>query len=101
MVIIRPYIFIACLISSSGEVEDSVSGCLEFSIYCTALAKAVKQKDSEYWKTYPEFKNSIKFLLVKSEKVFFEGRNIFPSERQEKLLTNLQNHPRPNQLEIF
>lgn len=81
--------------------SDSVSGSLEFSIYCTALAKAVKQKDSGYWKTYPEFKNSIKFLLVKSEKIFFEGRSIFPSERQEKLLTNLQNHPKAKPIRDF
>lgn len=74
------------------ENSDSVSGALEFSIYCTALARAVKEKDNQYWINHPEFKNSIQLFLIKSEKVFFEGRNIFPSERQETLLQNLQQH---------
>ena len=69
---------------------DNVSGALEFSIYCTALAKTVKDKDNTYWKEYPQFKNTIKFFLVRSEKVFFEGKNIFPSDRQDILLNNLQ-----------
>lgn len=72
--------------------SDNVSGALEFSIYCTALAKTVKIKDKEYWNNYPEFKNTIKFFLVRSEKVFFEGRRLFPSEKQEILLRQLQNN---------
>lgn len=72
--------------------SDSVSGALEFSVYCTALAKTVKEKDIKYWNDYPEFKNTIKFFLVRAEKVFFEGRYIFPSERQESLLNILQNN---------
>lgn len=81
--------------------SDSVSGALEFSVYCTALAKTVKEKDREYWENYPKFKNTIKFFLVRSEKVFFEGRFIFPSERQENLLNNLQNHPKAKPIRDF
>lgn len=81
--------------------SDSVSGALEFSIYCTALAKAVKSKDLKYWDTYPQFKNTIKFLLVKSEKVFFEGRSLFPSERQEILLKNLQTSKKAKPIRDF
>ena len=45
--------------------------------------------------------NTIKFFLVRSEKVFFEGRFIFPSERQENLLNNLQNHPKAKPIRDF
>jgi len=83
------------------EKADSVSGTLEFSIYCTALAKTVKEKDKEYWDNYPQFKNSIQFFLIKSEKVFFDGRYIFPSERQEVLLKNLQEHDDANSIRDF
>ena len=85
----------------SKDKSDSVSGALEFSIYCTALAKAVKEKDKEYWDDYPHFKNTIKFFLVRSEKVFFEGRFIFPSERQESLLEKLQNHEKAKPIRDF
>lgn len=78
--------------TGQAERSDNVSGALEFSIYCTALAKAVKSKDIEYWNNYPEFRNTIKFFLVRSEKVFYEGRTIFPSQKQERLLQNLQQH---------
>ena len=83
------------------ESADSVSGALEFSIYCTALAKAVKSKDLKYWNTHPEFKNTIKFLLIKSEKVFFEGRDLFPSTKQEILLKNLQTHKEAKPIRDF
>jgi hypothetical protein len=71
---------------------DSVSGALEFSIYCTALAKAIKEKQPDYWQNYPQFRNTIQFFLIRSEKVFFEGRTIFPSSGQDSLLNNLQNN---------
>lgn len=74
------------------ERLDSVSGALEFSIYCVALSMCIKQQDPNYWHTYPEFKNSIHYYLVKSEKLFFEGKDIFPFARQNTLLINLQNH---------
>jgi hypothetical protein len=74
------------------ERFDSVSGALEFSIYCVALAISVKNDNSIYWYTYPEFKNTIHFYLIKSEKIFFEGKDIFPSKAQEKLLYNLRTH---------
>lgn len=81
--------------------SDSVSGALEFSVYCTALAKTVKEKDIKYWNDYPEFKNTIKFFLVRAEKVFFEGRYIFPSERQESLLNILQNNSKAKPIRDF
>lgn len=73
--------------------SDYVSGALEFSIYCTALALTVKEKDPEYWKVNEQFRHTIKYYLIKSEKVFFEGKDKFQSDKQDKLLNDLRNHP--------
>lgn len=74
------------------ERSDSVSGSLEFSIYCAALALTVKNKCPDYWSENEQFKNVIKYYLIKSEKVFFEGKELFPSEKQDTLLINLREH---------
>lgn len=74
-----------------SEKSDSVSGSLEFSIYCTALAMAVKNMDKNYWENNAQFKSTIQYFLIKAEKVFFEGKDIFPSQKQELLLNNLRN----------
>ena len=74
------------------EKSDSVSGSLEFSIYCAALALTVKNKCPDYWSENEQFKNIIKYYLIKSEKIFFEGRDFFPSEKQDTLLINLREH---------
>lgn len=72
------------------ERSDSVSGALEFSIYCTALAMATKDLDKDYWKNNPQLKNTINYFLIKAEKVFFEGKDYYPSKGQENLLKNLR-----------
>lgn len=72
------------------ERFDSVSGALEFSIYCVALSMCVKNENQDYWYTYPEFKNTVHFFLIKSEKIFFEGKGMFPSKAQDQLLHNLR-----------
>lgn len=81
--------------------SDYVSGALEFSIYCTALAMAVKENDPEYWNNYSQFKYMIKYFLVKSEKVFFEGEASFPLEEQDNLLINLRNHSDAKEMREF
>lgn len=81
--------------------SDYVSGSLEFSIYCTALAMSVKQNDPDYWKTYPQFKHMIKYFLIKSEKIFFEGEASFPFEEQEKLLLKLRTHEDAKEMREF
>jgi len=70
---------------------DEVSGSLEFAIYCIALSIAIKNKDPKYWNDYDQFRNTIKFFLVKAEKVFLEGASIFKSEKQDILFNNLRN----------
>lgn len=74
------------------EKSDSVSGSLEFSIYCTALALAVKNKDPEYWKNNEQFKNAIQYYLIKSERIFFKGKEKYPAKEQDALLDRLRNH---------
>lgn len=72
------------------EKSDSVSGSLEFSIYCTALAMAVKELDKKYWEENLQFKYAINYYLIKAEKIFFEGQDKFPSKKQDLLLINLR-----------
>lgn len=81
--------------------SDYVSGALEFSIYCTALAIAVKHKDPEYWKNNDHFKNTIQYFLIKAEKTFSEGCDQFPSDQQDQLLDNLRNHKDTEYLRQF
>jgi len=83
------------------EKSDCVSGSLEFSIYCAGLALAVKNNDPDYWKNNKQFKNTLQYFLIKSEKVFFEGQDIFPSEKQDKLLENLRYHADAKELRDF
>jgi hypothetical protein len=75
-----------------AEKSDCVSGALEFSIYCTALSMAIKNRDSDFWKNNTQFKHTMKYYLIKSEKIFFEGQSTFPSDKQDKLLWTLREH---------
>jgi hypothetical protein len=71
--------------------SDAVSGCLDFSIYAVVTAMAVKEEDPHYWESHPEFRHFIKYNLIRAEKAFNEGREIFRSEKQEKLLEAFNN----------
>jgi hypothetical protein len=70
---------------------DSVSGSLEFSLYTMGLCLAIKAKDNDYWKNNIQFKLVVKEHLQRAETVFFEGRDIFKSNKQETLLNELKN----------
>lgn len=72
------------------EKSDIVCGALEFSIYSVALCVATKNCDPVYWKKDLRLKHSVKYFLIKSEKVFFKGCDLFPSEKQKKLLHSLR-----------
>jgi len=75
------------------EKVDAVSGCLDFSIYSVCFAMSVKEHDTEYWDSYPQFKNTIKYLLIEAEKTFGKGMEIenFRNSSQKQLFDNLQN----------
>lgn len=73
--------------------SDAVSGCLDFSIYATAFAMAVKEHDPDYWSKYPEFKETIRYHLIQAEKTLGQGLDIreFNSEKQDILYNSLLN----------
>lgn len=74
------------------EKSDSVSGCIEFSIYALALYTSIKKNKPEYFAVdQPNFKYILKQYLIKAEKTFLDGQNIFPSENQKLLISNLIN----------
>jgi hypothetical protein len=72
------------------EHADIVCGALEFSIYCVALCAATKELDNDFWSSNNGFKESVKYYLIKSEKVFFKGWNDFKSDSQARLLNSLR-----------
>jgi hypothetical protein len=74
--------------------SDAVSGCLDFSIYSVAFAMAVKEHDPNYWRDYPEFKETIKYHLIQAEKTLGAGLDVsaFNSEKQDSLYNNLLHH---------
>jgi hypothetical protein len=61
----------------------------------------VSKKDREYWNTNEQFRNAIQYFLIKAEKVFNEGQDSFPSDRQDKLLFNLRNEESTKELRDF
>jgi len=71
--------------------SDAVSGCLDFSIYATAFAMAVKEHDPEYWNKQPQFKAMINYHLIQAEKTLGAGLDIeaFNSEKQDRLYYSL------------
>jgi len=81
--------------------SDAVSGCLDFSIYSIAFARAVKEEDSEYWNRHPEFKEFVKYNLKRAEMAFNKGKNIFKSEKQIRLLDSFINNPDSKELKKF
>lgn len=86
-----------------NERVDAVSGCLDFSIYAICFAMAVKEHDNEYWITYPQFKNTIKFLLIEAEKTYREGIKIenFNNSSQNKLYETLQKSDNAGKIRAF
>lgn len=85
------------------EKVDAVSGCLDFSIYSAYFAMAVKKHDPEYWNSYPQFKNTIKYLLIEAEKTFGKGMEIenFRNSSQKELFENLQNSEEASEIRDF
>lgn len=82
---------------------DAVSGCLDFSIYSICFAMAVKDNDLDYWNTYPQFKNTIKFLAKRAEITFKKGMEIknFKTQSQYTLYKNLLYHPDAGKIREF
>jgi hypothetical protein len=85
------------------EKTNAVSGCLEFSIYAVALAMAVKENDTIYWKSNDQFKGFIKYNLIRAERVFGAGSGVpeFYNKEQDRLYDALLNHPDAKELRDF
>jgi hypothetical protein len=76
------------------EKTNAVSGALEFGIYSTALAMAVKENDPVFWETNTQFKGFIKYNLIRSERAFSAGADVpeFRNKEQDRLQQALLNH---------
>ena len=85
------------------EKTDAISGSLEFSIYSIALAISIKEHDANYWENTPQFKEFVKYNLVRSEKVFNTGCDIpaFQYKEQDRLREALLNHPDAEPIRTF
>lgn len=85
--------------------QDSVSGPLEFSIYCVALAMTIEKYDPSYWNSEKgqELKRFINWGLKESETIYFKGYKSkeFIWDKQEELLSNLQNSPEGKKIRDF
>lgn len=73
------------------EPSDCVSGSLEFSVYTIGLYLAVKEYNPEYIENNPQFKDTIKYYLKRASNVFYRGKDIFKSNKQESQLSVLLN----------
>jgi hypothetical protein len=73
--------------------SDSVFGCLEFSVFSTALAMAVEKYDPNYWKTNQQFRYFIISQLKSSHEIYMKAKklNKFQWDRQDEMLSNLRN----------
>jgi len=79
--------------SKANDGSDAVSGCLDFSIYTICLCITIQEKDPEYWDENKLFKSIIKNYLDRAEKTFFNGKEVFKSDKQEVLFKSLINDP--------
>lgn len=71
--------------------SDTVSGCLDFSIYAVGLAMAVKQHDRAYWETNTQFRDFTYFMLRLANQTYLEGHQMkqFAWKDQDDLLQQL------------
>lgn len=83
------------------EKSDVVCGALEFSIYSVALCMAAKEYDNQYWLKDKRLKQSVKYFLIKAEKVYFLGSDSFESEKQSELLNRLRSHKDAEDMRMF
>lgn len=70
--------------------EDSVSGCLEFSVYAIATYLTAKKRDPDHDQ---QLRAVIGHNLLRAEAAFTVGREVFPSKSQEAFDQALQTHP--------
>lgn len=79
--------------TGEGRGADSVSGCLEFSLYAVSTYLTAKLRDPDYLEREPQFKRVLYYNLTRAEQTFYAGREVFRSAKQEALYNALQTHP--------
>lgn len=86
-----------------GGWGDDVCGCLEFSIYATALAMAVEKNDPGYWERNEQFKNYVYLTLQKSYAVYIIGSQMqeFRWDKQDALWEKLKTSPDASAMRDF
>lgn len=83
-----------------SENYDTVMGSLEFSIYAVATCMAIVDNDPELWNDN-EFREFVKLNIKRAEKVFNEGKEIFPYPTQNEMLDKLRNSQEAEPLRLF
>lgn len=69
------------------ERTDAVSGAFEFSIYCTAMAMAVKDKDRRYHDGNEQYREFLSLTFARASAVFEAGKD--QPEFQSQLMSKL------------
>jgi hypothetical protein len=70
---------------------DSVSGCLEFSIYAVSTYLTAKERVPDYVASHPQFRSVLRHNLRRAEDAYEAGRSLFYSSKSESLHDNLQH----------
>jgi hypothetical protein len=83
--------------------QDVLAGIVEFVSYSLALGRAVKEKDSEYFQTYPQFAAYLGFAIERAMATYQSGKDIpeFKQAAQEELLKKLQTGDDGKELRAF
>lgn len=82
---------------------DSVSGCLDFSIYAVSMCMAIEAKDPEYFRSNTQFKNFMRWHLKRAYDVYAVGSKMdeFKWEKQDALLQSLRTSPDAEKMRKF
>lgn len=87
----------------NGQWSDGISGLLEFSVYCSCLCMAIKDKDPDYWANNTQFKLFMIKMLELSHEIYFKGKDLkqLTWDKQENFRQTLINSPDALQLRNF
>jgi hypothetical protein len=85
------------------ETTNAVSGCFEFAIYSVAMCMAIKDINPEYWKTHYEFKEFIRYCLIRTERAFGSGLSVveFYNTEQNRLYEAFLRDPSAGSMREF
>lgn len=67
------------------EKTNAVSGCFEFAIYSVAMCMAIKEISPEYWQSHYEFKEFVRYCLIRTERAFGSGLSVVQFHNAEQI----------------